>query len=252
VERDLWQSFYASDLQSLWLLILVPALFLLGVAWRPLRPGSGADPEHAGFVRGFAIVFAAQTILDPICTGPLVRALGAPAAASTAVMLLFVLLGDLRVFLLIFGLLDPGPLRRTLRAAALWTLLVPAASLPVYAAMRAVWPGLAMQWLWLVYEAAFAALALWLRGRVVPRRAGARPALSRYLRGVALYVAAYYALWAAADALILIGGLDLGWLLRVIPNQLYYAFFVPLVYFTFFFRRSAAGETVTARAPGRA
>ena len=58
-----------------------------------------------------------------------------------------------------------------------------------------------------------------------------------YLRAVMTYVAVYYFLWALADVLILIGGWDLGWALRILPNQLYYAFFVPFVYFKFFARR---------------
>jgi hypothetical protein len=51
------------------------------------------------------------------------------------------------------------------------------------------------------------------------------------------YVAVYYALWALADVLILVGRLDAGWGLRVIPNQLYYALYLPFVYFRFFSRR---------------
>ena len=67
-------------------------------------------------------------------------------------------------------------------------------------------------------------------------RAGTEPRLRNYLRIVLTYVAIYYALWAIADVLI-IAGIDLGWALRIVPNQLYYAFWVPFAYFTFF-RRS--------------
>ena len=56
---------------------------------------------------------------------------------------------------------------------------------------------------------------------------------THFLQGALSYVAVYYGLWAAADALILLGGLDAGWLLRALPNQLYYAFWVPFVFFTF-------------------
>ena len=48
------------------------------------------------------------------------------------------------------------------------------------------------------------------------------------------FTAAYYALWLAADVLIVVAGLDLGWALRMVPNQLYYAFWTPFVYFRFF------------------
>ena len=55
----------------------------------------------------------------------------------------------------------------------------------------------------------------------------------------------YYAGWLFADLLIQIGGFDFGWLIRVIPNQLYYAFWVPVVFFAFFARRYASTSTST-------
>jgi len=77
-----------------------------------------------------------------------------------------------------------------------------------------------------------------LRARVVPARLpSAHPALRAFFRSTLLYVAVYYALWACSDLLIQIGGIDAGWLLRVVPNQLYYAWWVPVVFFAFFSRR---------------
>jgi len=106
------------------------------------------------------------------------------------------------------------------QSAAAWTLLVPAATGVLYSP---AWLGLASwptQGLWLIYELCFAALALWLRRRMPT------PAL----RAIALYAFAYYALWASADVLIL-RGVDAGWGLRALPNQLYYAWFVPFAFF---------------------
>jgi hypothetical protein len=37
-----------------------------------------------------------------------------------------------------------------------------------------------------------------------------------------------------ADLLIVVGGLDLGWAIRIVPNQLYYSFWVPFAYWRFF------------------
>jgi hypothetical protein len=54
-------------------------------------------------------------------------------------------------------------------------------------------------------------------------------------------VAAYYGLWAAADVLILCG-VDAGWPVRLVPNQLYYGFFVPFVWRGFFRGRARADE----------
>jgi hypothetical protein len=51
------------------------------------------------------------------------------------------------------------------------------------------------------------------------------------LQRCASFVVVYYGLWATSDLLIL-GGLDAGWLLRAVPNQLYYAVWIPFVYLT--------------------
>jgi hypothetical protein len=96
--------------------------------------------------------------------------------------------------------------------------------------VESLWPELAAQRLWLIYELSFLTLALVLRERFVSRGMADRPELQAGLRQVLTYVAAYYALWATADVLILYAGLDAGWLLRVLPNQLYYAFFVPFAW----------------------
>ena len=59
------------------------------------------------------------------------------------------------------------------------------------------------------------------------------------------YVAVYYALWATADLLILGTGRDVAWALRIVPNQLYYAWYLPFVYWRFFARRYSATSTST-------
>ncbi|MGH7856783.1 MAG: hypothetical protein ACREQY_05580, partial [Candidatus Binatia bacterium] len=69
----------------------------------------------------------------------------------------------------------------------------------------------------------------WVPAHFAPDRRGAR----RHLRGALAYVALYYFLWAAADSMIL-AGVDAGWALRVIPNQIYYGFWVPFAYASFF------------------
>jgi hypothetical protein len=122
-------------------------------------------------------------------------------------------------------------------AAGVATLIVPLVAVGVEAALRARNPDLPSQSIWLTYELAFLAVALVLRNGIVPTRVpAAEPRLRTYLRTVLTYVAVYYALWAAADGLIL-AGIDAGWALRMIPNQLYYAFWVPFAYGTFFARR---------------
>ena len=235
-----WKAFYQSELQSVWAVVLVPACFLLWALWAGRLRGPGTEAE-AAFVRRYALFFGVLTVLDPVCTGPFTRWLGLGEAAGTAVMLGFVLLGDFRVFLLLFGLRAGGAWRGpAARRAGLWTLAVPAFAWPVHQGLTIFDPALPSQTLWLVYEAAFMGLALTLRRGLSRDEAFAgRPVLRAYLRRVLAYVAVYYGLWALSDALVLGAGLDAGWALRVLPNQLYYALFVPFVYLSFFSARSA-------------
>jgi hypothetical protein len=225
-----FETFYRTDLQGLWSLLVVPALFLAARPWLRERT-AGADPRAAGFVRVWTTVFALETVLDPLA----VMLAGVP-------MLLFVLLGDFRVFLLWLGVLQPGrPIRDTLVAAAGWTFVVPAVAWPLYRLLAAGFGPLPEQVLWLLYEVAFTGVALWWGTRLIPAR---RPVAARFLRATVWFVAAYYALWALADVLIL-AGLDVGWALRVVPNQMYYGFWVPVVWWWFFSPRYAASSTST-------
>ncbi len=229
-----WQDVYQTDAQGLWALIVVPALFLL---WRAISPPGQTGPEaHAArFVHGWSLVFALETILDPIATGPLVRRLGvAEGALGQVILFLFVWLGDFRLFVLVLGVAEPArPLARVGAQAAAWSFVVPAVTFVVLQILHATvgpLPGVVM---WLVYEAAFTALALAFRHWLVPARvAPTRPAVRAYLRAMLGYAVAYYALWEAADVLVL-AGIDAGWGLRIVPNQLYYSFFVPFAALAF-------------------
>jgi hypothetical protein len=223
-----WRAFYQSDLQSLWSLLPVPALLLLHlIVSRRAREEAERSPESR-FVRAWSILFAAETLLDAVVGGKLAPALGAPAAVSTGVLLGFVLLGDFRVYWLVFAL----ALRDGRRGARLAAAATPAVPLLAWAGDRlagAFGPDASGVRLWLCHELLFTAVALWLRCAWLPRRVGDAVRL-RFLRRVCAYVTLYYALWAACDALWLAAGLDLAWLLRAVPNQLYYAFFVPCVW----------------------
>jgi len=233
MEFESWQQFYQSDLQGFTSLIVVPALFFvyLLVGRGPRERADGSD--EARFVRTYALVFCAETICDPLFTGPVTKALELGDTASSVLMIPFVLLGDFRVLLPVFFLAGVGAShgQRAFRAAAL-TLLVPAFAVSVDAVIGWLRPDLDAQFLWIVYELAFLTLALTLRHRFVPRWTADRPDLGRRLRALLSYAATYYALWAASDLLIFQGGVDAGWLLRALPNQLYYAFWVPFAYWT--------------------
>ncbi|HVH18933.1 MAG TPA: hypothetical protein VNF72_11575 [Myxococcota bacterium] len=234
MQGDFWGAFYHSDLQSLWLPMLIPFLFLLYL----VSGGRPAGPTRVRFLHVWALLFTVETLIDPIATGPLTRALHFDGVALYAWIFVFVWLGDFRVLWLHFADAGDAPdPRGAARPAAALACLVPVTTGALYAP---VWMGFVeapSQVLWLIYEVLFFALALWLRART------ANPAL----RAIWLYVLAYYALWASADVLILFG-VDLGWALRVLPNQLYYAFFVPFVWW----RARGSSREVEAGISGRA
>ncbi len=218
-----WHDFYDSAWQQPWALLLPPFAFAI---WRGIAapPGPGALPELRRFVVGWAALFTLGTMLDPLATGPLANALGSPAAA-TALGLAFVLLGDLRIWWLVFRAGGRG-----LAPALAATTGVPIAA---WLVTRVLAP-LPDQALWLVHESLFVALAFFLSRRLS----------GRFERAVLAYAAVYYALWAACDVLIL-AGVDAGWLLRCVPNQLYYGFTVPFVWWRFFAPSYAATSAST-------
>ena len=206
---------------------------------RPI-PETSADRRAAGFVSAYSLAFAFETILDPLATGPLVKALGlGDTAVATGIMLAFVLLGDFRVFALIFATAAAGrPLGTPLRRAARFTLVVPIFSGLVYALLTALWPELEDQWRWVIYEFGFVAMAVYLARVWIPKNvASSDVATGAFLREMVSYAALYYAVWAISDLLILVGGRDEGWALHALANQLYYSFWIPFVYFRFFVRR---------------
>ena len=226
------RAFYESELQGLWALLVVPVLWLAVRLVRGRSAGEGVEPAAARFVDAFALVFAVQTLLDPVFTGPIARAL--PAPWPTALSLLFVLLGDFRVFLLVAFLAGGRDrLRPALAEAAALTPIVPIFAWLATRALGAALGPLPGQVLWLVHETSFLVLLLWLRGRVAAREPDPAAPRARYLRAVLLYVGAYYALWALSDVGILLG-FEWAYAVRAVPNQLYYALFVPFVYARFF------------------
>jgi hypothetical protein len=113
-------------------------------------------------------------------------------------------------------------------------LIVPVIAGIGFALTRWIWPDIHGQVLWMIYEFAFLLLCVFL-ARVWVRRSVPNDApRAAFLRSIFGYSAAYYALWWVADVLIVVADLDLGWAIRIVPNQLYYAFWVPFVYWRFF------------------
>jgi hypothetical protein len=218
-----WQAFYYSDWQEPWGLLVAPFAFLVWRAFAP-RPGSGAVPEARRFVIAWSFGFAVLALLDPIATGPVARAF---PAAATPLAVGFVMLGDFRIWWLAARLARPeGALARAL----LPTLAVPIAAWLV----TLLAPPLPGQALWLLHESLFLVVAF----------AVARKLPGCTERDVLAYAGVYYALWASCDVAIL-SGVDAGWLIRCVPNQLYYGLTVPFVWWRFFAPSYAATSTST-------
>ena len=234
-ELATWDGFYHQSLQSLWALLPLTAAFLLYRALRG-RPTQSIRPDAARFLDVYAILFGITIFLDPIATGPITRMAGLQDnLGGSAIAFLFVYLGDMRVFVLLFALASMQTGSLGLARAAGYALVVPIAAGTLFWLSQQWQPTLPGQWLWVIHELLFLVWILWFRQRWIPRHVSLEQEETRlYLRAVCTFVAAYYTLWPASDLLVLLGSMDAGWALRIIPNQLYYGFFIPWLWVRFF------------------
>lgn len=202
----------------------VPVLWAL-VRARPADP-AGDRP----FLWRFALVFQLLIVLDAYFTGawaPLPPA--HPLIVALAV--LFVIVGDLRFFLILARFTDPQ--RRTGRAllrATTWASALALGSFVVSRALPALVP--TKRELFLLFESLFVVLLVVLRVAWLPRRVdrAAQPDLYRYLDRILLLELLQYALWAGCDVFIVLG-LRGALLVRIVPNVLYYVVFAPAAFF---------------------
>lgn len=173
------------------------------------------------FLYGYLVWFVVLILADATVTGAYSPVpLGTPAYTGFSV--LFILLGDLRYFVLTERVTRPEDgFFRTLRFSLPITFLIPVTSeilrqtLPVMRDDRV---------LYIVYESAMGFLVLGL-DRYRFQRRPVSEAIKRYVHEVTLLFAGLYFGWAAADVLIL-SGIPLGHLVRIVPNVLYYAVFL--------------------------
>ena len=218
----MFEEFYASPWQHPILLWVAPVVFLFFI---PRADGTGRSRFFVRYLR----IFTVLTILDPLVTGPLLSAVDLPTGVSDKLMILFVILGDLRFFAIIehfsCAAEQVGSARGWLRAIG-WSLVVPILQL----GLIGFFPGqfAEARYTYLAYEVLFVVLALVFRFVILPRRTMSEQ-VRLWLNAVCHYALAYYGLWATADVVIL-SGFDAGFALRVIPNQLYYSFFLPFVF----------------------
>ncbi len=205
-----------------------------GIAFAAALVFAFALARKVGGHHGLAILLAAEIAADAFFTGTFSPT--APTALGTPVAIAFVILGDLRFFLLVelaarasrppsFEGLGPP---RAWGMATAWAFAIPVLS----AIPQRLFPSAFTQLnaVFLVYEAMFVVLALALRFVVLPRRfAGASEPVRRWVFGLALFEIVQYALWSTADVVIL-AGVEAGYWLRIVPNALYYAAFVPFAW----------------------
>jgi hypothetical protein len=220
----MFQAIYDSPWHNPVLFLAAGAVLLLAVARR------------LPFLYAYLVLFGVQLMLDAYLTGGLSPLLPQHEALIGTVAVPFVILGDARFFLLLERYtrapIDAPTPRAAWLAAAAWSFLVPVVS---YALRTAVpHPFAESRWLFLSYELLFVPVAAAWRFVLVPRRlAGERPDAPRrrWLTRVADFELGMYASWAFADVVILRGS-DLGFALRLVPNVMYYALFLPFVWLT--------------------
>jgi len=225
----MFEAFYASGWQhpvALWVAAVV------GLAIALARPG-----VHRS-VRAFACGLAGLAMVDAWLTTSVVPGIGALSPrTATIIAVFFVLAGDFRYFALREWVRADGTIRPSFGGAGIaigFTLLIPIFSQLVVTVLGAPEPRV----LFFVHEFSFVVFVL-LRRAFEPR-SNSRP--SDWGRRLDWIVLAWYGAWATADLVILSTGSDLGFLLRVLPNLLYYGALPPFLVWSSPAARSDVGD----------
>jgi hypothetical protein len=179
-----------------------------------------ARAPRGAFLFRWAAFFGLVLAADATITGAW-SPLPSSSPLFTPLSIAFVILGDARFFYLQERFARPAASRlRVTIVAALTSLVVPVSSTLLRHALPLDSDG---RWLFLTYEL----LALgWVLGTWRVRYGRDHdPETRRWLVRVTAIFATLYALWATADVLILLD-VELGYLLRIVPNVLYYAVFL--------------------------
>ena len=183
------------------------------VVWRRLPPGP---------LRSALLFFTGITALDAWLTGALTPL---PRGSSLAqnVSIAFVILGDLRLFVLLQRFRTSTRWAPAIAIAVIFSFAVPIAQAIAIRASPETFTDLRR--IYLVYELFFVVLATVLLATRYPSRSAATPALGWYATTLVGFFLVQYALWVACDVLIL-SGMEFGYGLRLVPNALYYGLFL--------------------------
>jgi hypothetical protein len=177
------------------------------------------------FLYGYMLAFLVAILADATATGgwsPVPQA----TPAYTVFSVVFIVLGDLRYFVLAERVTHPD---RSIGRVLAWAMGV-SMIMPVMSGLltRMVPAMQNDRVLYLVYEAAMGCIVLGLDRF---RYAGADVPIDvrAWVHRVSLLFAGLYFGWAASD-LVLLLGIEAGHIMRVIPNVLYYGAFLPFVF----------------------
>jgi hypothetical protein len=196
-----------------------------GIAWLAGVVAALAFARRQRFLAGWFNLFLVAILADAWATGAFSRV---PAERAWMAGVLFVILGDLRYFVLAEryarGRLD----RRAAATAVGLAMIVPVATEILRRAVPAI--GATPRYTFLAYESMFLLLAIVMRTVVYPPRllGVVSTPVKTWLLGVATFEVVQYALWIACDVAILLG-FEGALLARMVPNTLYYAVFLPFV-----------------------
>ena len=208
-EMGIFEAFYESPLQHPILLWLSAVLAMALCAKR-----RGLDTS----LRRYCMALGVLSLLDAWLSSRQIYGIGTLSETlATVVPLFFVLAGDFRFLLFAVSATSGGRIEWTRGRTALAlgvTLIVPLSTQLVLHLLPSSLD--TPRVMFFVYEVAFVALTLCLlRFHANVRNVG-------WVRRVSRFVVVYYSLWATADLIILTTGADIGYLLRVVPNVLYY------------------------------
>jgi hypothetical protein len=210
------------------------------------------------FLLGFLALFMFEILADALFTGTLNPARG--LGWDQPIAIAFVILGDFRFFLLVEWVLAHGRDKNAVGlgspkvwgAALAFAFVVPVLSTIPQKLSPGTFSGddpLVLNRIFLLYEALFFALALVLQTFVLPKRSKAladagESELVSWLEKLVLFELVQYGLWCIADIAILATRADGAYLLRMVPNTLYYVLFVPFAWWS-------APRKIRSRSVGR-
>lgn len=222
---SIWQQVYDSPWHQPRLVGALTALTLAALARWKLTAGRARAP----FLTAWTALCGSLAITDATVTATDSPLLPEHAGLVGTLAIAFVLLGDARVYALVEHEASASPSRsRRVFEGLAWGALVSVLMAPLARTVPVFQRN--PRTLFLTYELLALTQALaWRQVRLPRASSRVSPDVMRWLREVTGLVAVQYALWALADVVILWVH-PVGFLLRVVPNVLYYGLFVGYVF----------------------